>query len=189
MMYSAISTSRHLPILCSQRPEVGLVVMGTAATVEITLGIDDALPTALWFREPDPSGEGSPPKGMPVLTPATEVDWNNDSFLARESKLARRWLYDKGLMLPQEERNPVDTELESFLSDVRSGKRPRAGVEVGLADATAVILSNLAMEENRRVYFKEIETMGLPAPPAPVPVKPSTPVTPVAVKPDAAEPN
>jgi predicted dehydrogenase len=171
LMYSAIGTSRHLPILCSQRPEVGLVVMGTAGAVEMTFGIDDAPPTALWFREPD--GQ----KGMPILTPATQVDWNNDSFLARESKLARSWLYEKGLILPQEDRNPVESELESFLNDVRNGKRPLADLEVGLADATAVILSNMAMDENRRVFFKEIESMGLPAPlPPPVPVVATPPV-------------
>jgi predicted dehydrogenase len=189
MMYSAITTCQHLPILSSQRPEAGLVVMGTAGAVEMTLGSDNALPTALWFREPEPSNNAGPQKGMPIITPATEVDWNNDSFLSRESKLARLWLYDKGLMLPQEDRNPVDTELESFLDDVRSGKRPRADLEVGLADSTAVILSNMAMEENRRVYFKEIESMGLPAPPVPVTAKPVVPATPLVAKPAAAEPN
>jgi predicted dehydrogenase len=190
-MYSAITTCQHLPILCSQRPEFGLVVMGTAGAVEMTLGNDNALPTALWFREPEPATAGaSPPqpgpqKGIPIMTPATEVDWNNDSFLSRESKLARRWLYDKGLMLPQEDRNPVDTELESFLSDVRTGNRPRADLEVGLADSIAVILSNIAMDENRRVSFKEFETMGLPAPAAPVSAKPAA-EAPGTAKPPAA---
>jgi len=196
MMYSAITTCQHLPMLSSQRPEFGLVIMGTAGAVELTLGSDNALPTALWFREPQPTtissggektsttasaswAQAGPQRGIPIITPATEVDWKNDSFLARESKFARRWLYDKGIMLPTEDRNPVDTELESFLSCVRSGNRPRADLEVGLADSTAVILSNLAMDENRRVYFKEMETMGLPAPtPAPVvslPAKSSSP--------------
>ena len=186
MMYSAITTCQHLPILSSQRPEFGLVVMGTAGAVEITLGSDNAPPTALWFREPEPTTISSlsekktttasaswalaaPPKGIPIITPASNVDWQHDSFVTREAKLARRWLYDKGIMLPQEDRNPVDTELESFLSDVRTGSRPRADLEVGLVDSTAVILSNMAMNENRRVFFKEIETLGLPAPAAPPP--------------------
>jgi hypothetical protein len=64
-------------------------------------------------------------------------------------------------MLPEEDRNPVDTELESFLRDARTGARPKADVEVGLADSTAVILSNLAMDEGRRVYFSEIDSMGV----------------------------
>jgi hypothetical protein len=177
LMYSAISTNQHLPMLGSTRPEFGMVVMGTAGAVEMTLGSDNALPTALWFREPAPTrvapatqttetkagatfALAGPQKGIPIITPETEVDWKNDPFLSRESKLARRWLYSKGIMTPEEDRNPVDTELASFLNDARRHGRPRADLEVGLADSTAVILSNLAMDENRRVYFKEIDIMG-----------------------------
>jgi predicted dehydrogenase len=200
MMYSAITTCQHLPILSSQRPEFGLVIMGTAGAVEMTLGSDNAPPTALWFREPEPTtispaqekitttasaswAQAGPQKGIPIITSATQVDWQKDSFLVRESKFARRWLYDKGIMLPQEDRNPVDTELESFLSDVRTGNRPPADVEVGLADSTAVILSNIAMDENRRVFFKEIESMGT-APLVPV----ASPVVPLPLGTPAAGP-
>ncbi len=178
LMYSAITTNQHLPILGSTRPEFGLIVMGTAGAVEMTLGSDNALPTALWYREPAPTllspgtqkteakagatfALAGPQKGIPILTPATEVDWKNDPFLARESKLARRWLYSKGIMTPEEDRNPIDTALVSFLSDARTGARPKADVEVGLADSTAVMLSNLCMDENRRVYFNEMDKMGL----------------------------
>jgi len=42
----------------------------------------------------------------------------------------------------------------------RDGQRPKADVEVGLADSISVILSNLAMDEGRKVYFNEIEKMG-----------------------------
>ncbi len=171
MTFSAISTCQHLPILSSQRPEVGIVVMGTRGAVEMTYGVDNAPPTALWFREPDPSVAPSAQIGVPIMTPSTEVDANNDSFLLRESKIARRWLFDKGIMMPEEDHNPVDTELTSFLSDVRNGNRPNADVEVGLANSAAVILSNIAMDENRRVAFKEIENLGRPAPaPPPQPV-------------------
>ena len=165
MFFSAITTCQHLPILSSQRPEVGIVVMGSRGAVEMTYGIENATPTALWFREPAPSAAPAAQIGVPIMTPSTEVDWKNDPFLVRESKIARRWLFDKGILLPEEDRNPVDTELTSFLSDVRSGKRPYADVDAGLANATAVILSNIAMDENRRVAFKEMETMGRPAPP------------------------
>jgi predicted dehydrogenase len=178
LMYSAITTNQHLPILGATRPEFGIVVMGTAGAVEMTLGSDNALPTALWYREPAPTlvspgtqtteakagatfALAGPQKGIPILTSATEVDWKNDPFLTRESKLARRWLYSKGLMTPEENRNPVDTELVSFLNDAKTGARPKADVEVGLADSTAVILSNLCMDENRRVYFNEMDKMGL----------------------------
>ena len=187
LMYSAISTCQHLPILSSVRREVGMVVMGTAGAVEITCGIDNSLPTALWFREPDSSATAGPQIGVPIMMPNTDVDWKNDSFLARESKIARRWLFDKGILLPQEDRNPVDSELESYLSDVRRGNRPLADVEVGLANSTAVILSNMAMDENRRVAFKEIETLGVappPSPPAPAPAA----AVPETAHPSAARP-
>jgi hypothetical protein len=37
---------------------------------------------------------------------------------------------------------------------------PKADLETGLRDSVAVILSNLAMDEGRRVYFNEIDKMG-----------------------------
>jgi hypothetical protein len=84
----------------------------------------------------------------------------SEGFFNREVKFARRWLTAKGVMLQEEQRNPVDTELDSFFNRCRDGKRPLADLEVGLADSVAVILSNLAMDEERRVQFTEIEKMG-----------------------------
>ncbi len=60
----------------------------------------------------------------------------------------------------------MDTQLESFFHDVRTGGRPKADLEVGLQDSIAVILSNLALDEGRMVYFNEIEKMGKPGAPA-----------------------
>ena len=75
-------------------------------------------------------------------------------------KFARRWLASKGVMALEEDKNPVNAEIEGYFESVRTGVRPKADLEVGLADSTAVILSNLAMDEGRRVYFSEIEKMG-----------------------------
>lgn len=178
LTYSSISTNSHLPILGGHRTEFGEVIMGTAGSVEITLGDDEHPATGLWFREPNPPGEvtkagekkeawkagatmvaAGTQRALPVILPKDEVT-GNESFLDREMKFARRWLYTKGVMVPEEQRNPVDTELETFLNNCRDGKRPKADVEVGLNDSTAVILSNLAMDEERRVFFNEIEKMG-----------------------------
>ena len=63
-------------------------------------------------------------------------------------------------MVDDEDRNPVETELESFFNDCHTGGHPKADIEVGLRDSTAVILSNICMEQERRVYFSEIDTMG-----------------------------
>ena len=67
-------------------------------------------------------------------------------------------------MVQEEQHNPVDVELESFFQNCRDGGQPQADLEVGLADSIAVILSNQAMDEKRRVYFTEIEKPASPAP-------------------------
>jgi predicted dehydrogenase len=182
LLYSSISTSSHLDLLQAQRVEFGEVIMGTAGTIEITVGDDNHPATALWYREPKPI---TPPTvteaakkkeefkagatmttaaastGVPLLLPRDAMN-AKDSFLTREAKFARRWLYSKGIMVPEEDRNPVDAEVEDFMlcaKDPRN-KQPKAGLEIGLNDSTAVILANLAMDENRRVFFSEIEKMG-----------------------------
>jgi len=63
--------------------------------------------------------------------------------------------------LPEEDRNPTDVQMENFFNCCRTGDSPKADLETGLRSATAVILSNLAMEEERRVEFTEIGKMGL----------------------------
>ena len=83
-----------------------------------------------------------------------------ESFQDREVKFARRWLTAKGVMMQEDPRNAVDVELESFFQNCRDGKTPRADVEVGLADSVAVILSNMAMDEGRKVYFNEMDKLG-----------------------------
>src|SRR5262249_50975573 len=182
LLYSSISTNGHLDLLQAQRQEFGEVIMGTAGTIEITIGDDNHPATGLYYREPAPVNTGTiikggappPPtkagatmttasatRGLPLLLPKDSPS-ANDSFLAREAKFGRRWLYSKGIMVPEEDKNPVNVELEEFMLSVKNpgSHKPKADLEVGLNDSTAVILSNLAMDENRRVYFSEIEKMG-----------------------------
>ena len=85
---------------------------------------------------------------------------STDPFFEREVGFAKQWLAQKGVLTSDEDRNPVETELESFFNDVKHGGHPLADMEVGLSDAIAVIMSNVAMDENRRVYFSEIDKMG-----------------------------
>lgn len=178
LIYSSIMTNSHLAAFGATRTEFGEVIMGTAGTVEITVGTDKEAPIAIWFREPATAKaptQGTKPeatkagatmvsagatKGLPIILPEDEVNMDKDSFLQREMKFARRWLYSKGVMVPDEGRNPVDTELESFFDCCKTGKKPKADLEVGLADSSSVILSNLAMDEGRRVYFNEMDKMG-----------------------------
>jgi len=181
-MYSSISTNAHLDLFGGTRPQFGEEIMGTGGTIHITIG-DAANPAvgpaiALWYREANApkmqaaakSGEnwvagattaagGRISKALPLLLPADTIT-NADGFVRREVKFARRWLYTRGVIVPEEERNPVTISLEDFFRSIQEGRRPAADVEVGLNDSIAVILSNLAMDEGRRVYYREMERMG-----------------------------
>ena len=74
-------------------------------------------------------------------------------------KYARQWLYSKGVMMPEESKNPVDTELQSFLNDCRNGNRPRANIDTGLTDSATVMLTNLALDEDRKALYSEIAAL------------------------------
>jgi predicted dehydrogenase len=179
LTYSSISTSQFLPYFNGTRPEMGEIIMGTDGAVEITVGDDLHMPVAWWYREPPKTStvEKASDKKQPFVAGATmiasggangpiplmtgDLAFNGkESFLEREVKYARRWLYSKGVFVQEESRNPVDVELESFFRNCRDGGRPKADLEIGLADSVAVILSNLAMDEGRKVYFNEIDKMG-----------------------------
>jgi len=179
LMYSSISTNKHLPLFQGTRTEFGEVIMGTEGTIEITVGTDEEPAIGLWYYEPGPptvekaagvkekpviagatlASTGRGQIGLPLLFERDQIT-GKESFLARELKYARLWLYKRGIMVPEEDRNPVDVEMDEFFQCCRTGARPKADLEVGLADSTAVILANLAMDEGRRVYFHEIEKMG-----------------------------
>lgn len=180
LMYSSLTTNRHLAMFGGARNEFGECIMGTEGTIEITVGTDTEPVIALWYFEPKPAAEvtkasavkkeatvagaslastGRGARGFPILLDRDQMR-GNESFLEKELKFARRWLYSKGVMLPEEDRNPVDVELESFFDSCRTGKRPLADLEIGLADSTTVTLANLAMDEGRRVYFNEMDKMG-----------------------------
>ncbi|BDC49712.1 dehydrogenase [Bryobacterales bacterium F-183] len=185
LVYSSITTNSHLPYLNATRPEFGEVIMGTKGAIHLTIGDGEiAMPTGMWFQEPRkaevaPAGAGKEKaaaagasyalgagsKGLPLLMDKDKVT-DNDSFLSKEMKYARQWLLQKGVMVSEEDRNPVDVELESFFNDCKTGGHPKADMEIGLADSVAVILSNLAMEQERRVYFSEIDKMGTSGTPA-----------------------
>jgi predicted dehydrogenase len=178
LVYTSISTSNHLALFGSERTQFGEMICGTAGTIHITVGTDNEPAMAVWYPEAQPYRRGEAQKeaakataslastgkgqrALPILLDRDTLT-EKDSFLEKELKYARRWLYAKGVMLPEEDRNPVDVAMESFLNDCKRGARPKADLEIGLADSTAVILANLAMDEGRRVYFNEIEKMGKP---------------------------
>jgi predicted dehydrogenase len=164
LVYSAITTSSHLPYLNGTRPEFGECIMGTKGTLHMTIGDGEAtMPTGMWFQEPKKTEAAPIPAGgkaAPAILMDKDKPGPNDGFLEKEMKFAKLWLMQKGVMVSEETRNPVDTSLESFFNDCKTGGHPKADVEIGLNDSIAVMLSNLAMEQERRVRFDEIEKMG-----------------------------
>ncbi|WP_031494969.1 Gfo/Idh/MocA family protein [Bryobacter aggregatus] len=176
--YSSITTNRHCPLFNAERTEFGECIMGTQGTIHITVGTDSEPALGMWYMEPPlpkvdaaekksatfqasaslaSTGKGG--KALPILFEKDTVT-SNDSFVDREMKFARQWLYRKGVLVPEEDRNPVDIELESFFNDVRNNTRPKADLEVGLHDSSAVMLANRCMYEERKVLFSEIDNMG-----------------------------
>jgi hypothetical protein len=191
MIWSGSSTTSHLPLFGGARAEQGEMICGTGGTVHITIGdgkMDPNPPVAIWYKEPTPPkvATAQPAKGekfqagasfslasgtraLPVLLSGDQMT-GKESFLEKEMKFARQWLYAKNIMVPQEAKNPVTTSLEHFFGDIRKNNmHPRANFEVGLEDSTSVILSNLAMDEERRVLYSEIAKLGngQPKPAAP----------------------
>ncbi len=178
MTFSSVCTNAHLPLLGGTRTEMGELILGTKGAVHITVGDDTHPASAIWYPEPPkpsatPAGDkketpykagatmvaAAGGKALPVLLSSEQLS-GNEGFLEKEMKFARRWLYSKGVMVPEEAKNPVDTELESFFDACRTGKRPKADVEIGLQDSIAVMLANQSLDEGRKVYFNEIEKMG-----------------------------
>jgi len=171
-----VCTSTHIPMFGASRSEFGEIIMGTEGSVEITVGDDTHPVLATWYREPAPPPvvskaadkdgkkaytagatmvSASGQTGVPILLDRDKVAANS-GFVDKEMKYARQWLYSKGVMMPEEAKNPVDTELQSFLSDCRTGGRPRANLEVGLTDSATVMLTNLALDEDRKALYSEI---------------------------------
>jgi len=184
LVYSSITTNSHLPYLASTRPDYGELIMGTGGSLEMTLGDgEELMATALYYKEttrvvsspPPRPGEKEPPvpagatyligggqRGLPLAVAAGQLDIaKDDSFLGREMKYARRWLYDKGVIVDDEDSNPAEVQLASFFDCCRTGARPTANIDIGMNDSIAVMLSNLAMREERRVQFSEMEKLGL----------------------------
>jgi predicted dehydrogenase len=180
MIWSGSSTTSHLPLFGGARAEQGEMICGTQGTVHITIGdgkMDPNPPLAIWYKEPNPpkvsTGKNekfsagasfalaSGGRSLPIVLTGDQVT-GNESFIEKELKFARRWLYMKNIMVPTENKNPVTTSLEHFFNDIKSSGTPKADYEVGLHDSTTVILSNLAMDEERRVNFSELASLGNP---------------------------
>ena len=176
---TSLCNNRHLPLFRGERNECGEMLMGTEGTIQLTIGTGEEPAFGLWFYDPSApkvskaeaqkefaraagATLGSSMGGvraMPILLERDQFT-GDESFLQRELKWSRRWLYSKGIMVPVEDRHPVRAQLEGFLECCRSGTRPKANLEAGLGTSTAVILANRAMDEGRRVPSSEMDQLG-----------------------------
>jgi predicted dehydrogenase len=176
LLYSAISTNRHLQARRLPGDGCREVIMGTDGAIEITL-----IPggEGMWFIDPMKEKMGEQQKsteawtagatvadrleqgeGLPIIPSIKDLNSPNVGFIEKEVEFAKRWLYQKGILVPSEDQDPEYKELESFLIDVRDGGKPKADLEIGLQDSISVILAMKCMDEERKVYFSEIEEMG-----------------------------
>ena len=178
LQYSSIMTNRHIPGRRVPGDGCRETILGTGGAIELTLiphGDGMLYPDAMKVEMEDQSKQEPADEnwvagatvaldtaeqgdGFPIDPEA--VDPDQVSFLEKELFFARTWAYQKGILRPSETVDPEYAELSSFLSDVATGSRPRADIEVGLQDSVAVMLANLAMDEQRKVAFSEIQSMG-----------------------------
>ena len=176
LLYSAISTNRHLEGRRLPGDGCREVIMGTDGAIEITL-----IPggEGMWFIDPMKEKMGEQQKGgeawtagatvadrleqgegLPIVPSAKDLNSPNVGFIEKETEFAKRWLYNKGILVPSEDKDPEFKELESFLIDVRDGGKPKADLEIGLQDSIAVMLAIHCMDQERKVQFSEIDEMG-----------------------------
>ncbi len=178
------TTNQHLSMFDGTRRECGEAIMGTEGTIELTVGAAGRGAFGLWYYEPGPvdpskaaeqaefaasagASMGSAREGyrpMPIMLEEDQFT-GEESFFERELKYSRRWLYAKGIMVPEQSRNAVEAQLDGFFQSCKEGGPVDADLDVGLDNAATVILSNLAMDEHREVNFNEIKSMGLEAEP------------------------
>ncbi|MDE0109413.1 MAG: Gfo/Idh/MocA family oxidoreductase [Bryobacterales bacterium] len=178
LQYSSIMTNRH--IAGRRVPGDGCreTILGTDGAIELTLipyGDGMLYPDVMKVKMEDQAKQKDDGEnwvagatvgmdtaeqgdGFPIDPEA--VDPNQVSFVEKELFFAKTWAYNKGILRPEEDIDPEYAELSSFLKDVATGSRPKADIGVGLQDSVAVMLANLAMDEQRKVQFAEIEQMG-----------------------------
>ena len=178
LQYSSITTNRHQQGRRGPGDGCREVILGTDGAIEISLVPNgdgmlylDRMPMHMGDNEKggeawtagatmasDTMEQG---EGLAIIPNMVDLDSGEVGFIAKEVEYAKRWMYRKGILTPTASVHEEYKELESFLDCVLTGAKPKADLEVGLQDSIAVMLSNLAMDQERKVYFSEIEAMGL----------------------------
>jgi predicted dehydrogenase len=178
LQYSSITTNRHAQGRRGPGDGCRELILGTDGAIEISLIPNgdgmlylDRMP--LHMGDDEQGGETwtagatvasdtlEQGEGLAIIPNAVDADSGEVGFIAKEVEYAKRWMYRKGILSPSASVHEEYGELESFLDCVLTGAKPNSDIEVGLQDSVAVMLSNLAMDQERKIYFSEIEAMGL----------------------------
>jgi predicted dehydrogenase len=147
-------------ILCNAHYDYVEQIMGDRGTIEITVG------HGMYYRErvakvtKGPAKENwwagatvsekAEQKGFPIFP---EKGNGEGGFVDREMRYARRWLASMGIYEFEEPQEPRWYELRNFLASIREGKPIAAPLDVGEADALAVIYGNRAVDTGQRVFW------------------------------------
>ena len=138
----------------------GVMIMGDQGTLDIT---DDR---GIYFREPVAKISTGPAKenwwaGATVSKAAAQKgvrifpqkEAKDSGFVDREVRYARQWLASMGIYEPEEPYDPYWGELVNFFASIRENKAPVVPLEIGTADAMAVIKANRAIDTGQKTSW------------------------------------
>jgi predicted dehydrogenase len=94
-------------------------------------------------------------KGIPLFP--EEAQSGQQGFLDREMLYAKRWLASMGIYEYEEPHEPYWMELSNFMASIRDGKPIACPIDIGMADARAVIYGNRAIDTGTTVYWPKKE--------------------------------
>ncbi|HLY63163.1 MAG TPA: Gfo/Idh/MocA family oxidoreductase [Terriglobia bacterium] len=147
-------------ILCNAHYDYNEQIMGDGGTLVITIGhgmyyrekvakVSNVSAKENWWAGATVTKQAAQ-EGMPIF-----VDQNNpdSGFIDRELGFAKRWLASIGIYNEEEPHDPNWSELNNFFASIRDGKPVAAPLEVGLADALAVVYANRAIDTGQKVYW------------------------------------
>jgi len=145
-------------ILCNAHFDFNEQIMGDGGTLIITIG------KGMYYREPVAKAITNAKEnwwaGATVSKRATEQgvliypdQEDVDGFMDREVRYARHWLASMGIYDYEEPHDPNWSELNNFFASIRDGKPVAAPLEVGMADALAVIYANRAIDTGQKVFW------------------------------------
>lgn len=147
-------------ILCNAHFEYSEQIMGDGGTLVITIG------HGMYYREKAAKISNVSAKenwwaGATVTQHATQVgipifpdqDSPDNGFIDRELRYAKHWLASLGIYNDEEPHDPNWSELNNYFAGIRDGQPVAAPIQVGLADALAVIYANRAIDTGQKVYW------------------------------------